>query len=117
MMDFPVLDKFVAAANVGQLHDECMTACGSRAWPASFVHLEDGWVYRVDEAPTYVTGPNPLDPSGPFPVVVDAEKVKAVIAAHRPVVAPTLAEQIDALPNPTQDLAGFKTALKDVLGA
>ena len=88
-MDFPVSDEFVASANAGQLHDEARG--GSPEWPASFVRLEDGWVYRVDEREG---------------VTVDAAAVAAALKAHVPVMPapPTPAEKLAAAGLSVEDL-------------
>lgn len=47
----------------------------------------------------------------------DEQLIAAVVAAHVPHVvdAATLEEQVSALPDPTQDMAGFRSGLVDLL--
>ena len=100
-MDFPVTAEFVATANAAQLHDECRGK--SADWPASFVQIDGAWVYRVDDA----------DDDDRDVVVVD-DLVKAALASHVPVALLTVEEKVAALPNPTQNLAGFKDGLAEL---
>lgn len=83
MTDFPVSETFVETANAVQLHDEARGA--NTEWPASFVQIDGGWAYRVDDRPD---------------VTVDVEHVAAALANHvpvPPVAEPTLEERLAAI--------------------
>lgn len=77
----------------------------------------------TDEIGAAINGPSPeiLRSSESKTIVclddtVSEEALAAAVEAHAAVFPPTPAEAIDNLPDPTVDLAAFKTALKAALG-